>query len=313
MDSSYIAQLAKRAAYTLPPSLYRQSDKEEEREEPGTAERVLQFGKRNLLAAPIGFSGGMLGAMGLGTAAMPLATHRGKTFSPEGLHSFLQTADIKHPFLYNAFSGGGSYISSWSSQPQKQKVRVTKALNDLLASYPRDGGERGEYAERISRIKRFLAEKGKKSFYQLDQPPGRATAAHEAGHLKQRDVGGINTLTDYLYQPLHMKRVALPASALVAALPSRRLARIAAIAGTAAMTPTLLHEIVGSHYGGKMLAKHLGGSWMDKAKHYGSTYKGVPTYAAAAAAPLLTYWIASALGRWKDEKKKEKRNERERL
>lgn len=123
--------------------------------------------------------------------------------------------------------------------------------------------------------------------------------AHEFGH--QKFIENHPTLgrmgMDY-YNP----NVALLGSTLPSLMPTRNAGRLAAILGALGSLPTVASELGASHEGGKLLAQQSGNK-LDYLKAYG----GVPTYLAAAAAPLAAYGIASGLGRWdKDDKKKEK-------
>jgi hypothetical protein len=119
--------------------------------------------------------------------------------------------------------------------------------------------------------------------------------AHELGHVKSQEVNpGVTGFTTRFYNPL-----AGPLGAMAAPLaPTRNLARAVAAMSVGASLPMLANEVMASHYGGKLLARQSGHN-LDYLKAYG----GVPSYAAVAAAPLVSYLIASKLGRW--DKKRE--------
>ena len=297
MTNNYITQLAKQAAVAALPL-------KEEKERRGLSDL-----ERNLLAAPIGASAGVLGSYALNRAAMPIALRRGPTFTREELDSFLGASDIKHPVLLNSLTGVPNSIIPWN----KIRPREQGSISDSVRRFLQEKGKDPTWDQAHLKKLRTWLEADRKSLLQLDKPFSRATAAHEAGHLRQRDLRGINDVTEALYHSTSPLKWGVPASFLTAAMPNRTAARIAALGTTAAMAPRLVHELMGSHQGGKLLAKHLGGSLWDKTKNYASAYKGVPTYAALALAPLLTYWAASSLGRWKDEDEDKPQKDRNRL
>jgi hypothetical protein len=304
MPSSAVSSLGKQAAYASN-VLARKKD-----EEGGISDA-----ERHLLAAPIGFSAGMLGSYGLNTASMGLARSKGRTFSPEQLESFLESADVQHPYLRMHDPASGNFVAPFKRQTPETRDFLERMVEWKIKKLSGQGPvAQGILADDVDSLKEWLETKKKKSLYQLDKrSPQSSVAAHEAGHLLQRDVGGINDLTGSLYHKVDPLKWGLPAAALTAALPNRTAARVAALGSTAAMSPMVIHELLGSHHGGKALAKHMGGSWWDKTKNYLSTYKGVPTYASLALAPLLAYWAASSLGRWKDKDEDKPKEERNRL
>ena len=126
-------------------------------------------------------------------------------------------------------------------------------------------------------------------------------AAHELGHAKFIEQHpGLGRMTMDYYNP----NVPLLGGVLPSMLPTRKLGRTAALLGTLGSLPTVASEIGASHYGGKLLAQQSGNK-LDYLKAYG----GVPTYLAAAAAPLAAYGIASSLGRWDKDDEEKKRTQ----
>jgi hypothetical protein len=119
----------------------------------------------------------------------------------------------------------------------------------------------------------------------------QAAAAHEFGHVGQlealRRAGGTSLLNaNFLARRLGMPSLAL---GTMAANTDAPWALPAAIAGTVGYLPTLADEAMASHRGGLGLRDMLGGTPAQRRGNYWRAYRGMPTYLANAAIPLLTY------------------------
>jgi hypothetical protein len=128
-----------------------------------------------------------------------------------------------------------------------------------------------------------------------------ATGAHELGHvrvqdwLKRRGGPALERMSRNLAAV--GPQIGLGAASVAALLPDKYALPLT-IASTLAMAPTMISELAASHYGGKGLSQLHGGGIFRRLRNYLAPYRGVPTYAAAAALPALTYGLRPLYRHW---------------
>lgn len=131
----------------------------------------------------------------------------------------------------------------------------------------------------------------------------RGVLAHELGHAavdeRLRNVGGLDLRSPNSLLNL-LGKMGPGVGILGAGLAKDDdTARRFAVGGTLASAPLLANELAASHIGGRALAGTHGGRLGRRAGNYFSAYRGIPTYAANAAAPMATYGLRRLLRRTK--------------